>query len=379
MTKKFRENHILSIFQEHEKQQAPLDLFLKHYFKAHKAIGAKDRKVIAETVYGITRWRGLLDYLSDKPSSWENRYRCFLHFSPEQYLSDETIPLHVRLSFPKKFFDLLKEGLGEEKAIHFCLASNESAPTTIRVNALKAERHSLLCAWKSLYDLSACPFAKNGIVFHKRINLFGLSEFKMGYFEMQDEASQLIAELVTAGPSEQVLDFCAGSGGKALAIAPQMQQKGQLYLHDIRASALTEAKKRLKRAGVQNAQILAHDAPHKARLKGTMDWVLVDAPCSGSGTLRRNPDMKWRFDVEKLDLLLATQRQIFEEACTFVKPGGKIVYATCSVLPQENALQVDYFEKAHGLKSVEPPFASFPESGGMDGFFGQKFIVSGKT
>ncbi|HEY2809901.1 MAG TPA: RsmB/NOP family class I SAM-dependent RNA methyltransferase, partial [Rhabdochlamydiaceae bacterium] len=346
MLKNYREHHILSIFAAHEERQAPLDLFLKHYFKAHKAIGAKDRKYIAETVYGITRWRGLLDYLSDKPSSWENRYLRFLDFSPQHYLTDETIPLHVRVSFPKKLFELLKEGLGEEKAILFCLASNESAPTTIRVNALKTERSSLFSAWHSLYDLSLCSFAKNGLVFPKRINLFGLPEFKMGYFEMQDEASQLIAELIAVSPGEQVLDFCAGSGGKALAIAPAMQQKGQLYLHDIRDSALTEAKKRLRRAGVQNAQVLSHDAPHKARLKHAMDWVLVDVPCSGSGTLRRNPDMKWKFDAEKLDLLLTSQRQIFEEACSFVKPGGKIVYATCSVLPQENALQVDYFEKA---------------------------------
>ena len=379
MVKNYREHHILTIFAAYEEQQAPLDLFLKYYFKAHKAIGAKDRKVIAETVYGISRWRGLLDHLSSKPSSWENRYQRFLHFSPHEHLLDETIPLHVRLSFPKKLFELLRESLGQEKAREFCLASNESAPTTIRVNALKIERSALLSSWQSLYDLSACTLAKNGIVFHKRINLFGLSEFKMGYFEMQDEASQLIAELVAVKPGQQVLDFCAGSGGKALAIAPAMQQKGQLYLHDIRQGALVEAKKRLKRAGVQNAQILKDDAPQKARLKRAMDWVLVDVPCSGSGTWRRNPDMKWKIEPEKLDALLATQRQIFEEACSFVKPGGQIVYATCSVLPQENVCQADYFEKTYGLMRLEAPFFSFPQTGKMDGFFGQKFILSGKT
>lgn len=378
VAKNFREHHTLSFFRDYEAQQAPLDLHLNHYFRAHKALGAKDRKEIAEAVYGITRWRGLLDHLSKTPS-WESRYRHFLSFCPKKTLDDTAIPLHVRVSFPKKMFELLREALGEEKAIAFCLASNTSAPTTIRVNRLKTEREALLLAWKNLCTISPCAHAENGMVFHQRINLFGLPEFKMGYFEMQDEASQLVAELVAVRPGDQVLDFCAGSGGKALAIAPRMEQKGQLYLHDIRNAALMEAKKRLRRAGVQNAQVLSSDAPHKARLKHTMDWVLVDTPCSGTGTLRRNPDMKWKFDAEKLNTLIEDQRRIFAEACQFVKPGGKLVYATCSVLPQENGLQTAFFEKEHRLVRVGDPFVSFTREGEMDGFFGQIFAISDKS
>jgi len=377
VVKKFREHHTLCIFRGYEEQRAPLDLYLNHYFRANKAIGAKDRKAIAEAVYGIMRWRGLLDYLSEVPS-WENRYNRFLSFCPKRTLDDATIPLHVRLSFPKKMFDLLREGLGQEKAIAFCLASNTSAPTTIRVNRLKMQREVFLSTCKELCDASPCARAENGIIFHQRINLFGLPEFKMGYFEMQDEASQLIAELISARPGDQVMDFCAGSGGKALAIAPRMEHKGQLYLHDIRTGALQEAKKRLRRAGVQNAQVLASDAAHKERLKHTMDWVLVDVPCSGTGTLRRNPDMKWKFDAEQLGKLIADQRHIFAQACSFVKPGGKIVYATCSVLPQENTLQTAFFEKEHGLTRVGEPFISLPREGEMDGFFGQIFAFSDK-
>jgi 16S rRNA C967 or C1407 C5-methylase (RsmB/RsmF family) len=192
-------------------------------------------------------------------------------------------------------------------------------------------------------------------------------------FEVQDEASQLIADLVAAVPGDHVLDFCAGSGGKSLAIAPRMGCKGQLYLHDVRPAVLREAKKRLYRAGIQNAQILPHDASHKRSLKEVMDWVLVDAPCTGTGTLRRNPDMKWKFEESTLNRLIDEQRSIFREALNFVKPKGKIVYATCSVLPMENEWQAEFFEQNFGLKRLEPSFSSSPKKGGMDGFFGVVF------
>ena len=370
MKRPFREYHTLEIFNAFEMQTGPLDLFLKNYFYLHKAIGAKDRKAIADAIYDIIRWRGLLDYLITKPPSWEKRYHYLAHFCPKKYLPDESIPLHIRLSFPKILFETLEKSLSKDELIAFCLASNTTAPTTIRINTLKSSRSDLLTAWGSVFAISACDHAAHGITFHKKINLFGLKEFKEGWFEIQDEASQLIADLVAAKPGDHVLDFCAGGGGKSLAIAPKMQQKGQLYLHDIRAAALVQAKQRLKRAGVQNAQLLPYDAPYKASLKGKMDWVLVDAPCSGTGTLRRNPDSKWKFDNTTLCRLIEEQRAIFQEALSFAKPSGKIVYATCSVLREENAAQAAFFEQKHALRRIKEPFSSLPTLGGMDGFFG---------
>jgi 16S rRNA (cytosine967-C5)-methyltransferase len=225
--------------------------------------------------------------------------------------------------------------------------------------------------WKDLYEISPCSHSPWGITFHKKINFFELSEFKEGLFEIQDEASQLTADLVAVEPKEKVLDFCAGSGGKTLAFAPKMQNSGQIYLHDIRLAVLSEAQKRLRRAGVQNAQLLLPTDERKKRmLKEKMDWVLVDVPCSGTGTLRRNPDMKWKLDLSLIERLVAEQRQIFEQALSFLRPGGHIVYATCSILPQENQEQISFFQEKFKLELSKPPFHSFPKRGGMDGFFG---------
>jgi 16S rRNA C967 or C1407 C5-methylase (RsmB/RsmF family) len=201
------------------------------------------------------------------------------------------------------------------------------------------------------------------MIFHQKINFAELPEFQEGLFEIQDEASQLISMLVEATPKQQVLDYCAGSGGKTLAFAPLLKNSGQIYLHDIRPQILLKAKKRLCRAGIQNVQFCL------PKHKKSMDWVLVDAPCTGSGTLRRNPDMKWKFDSSLLNRLVAEQRQIFEQALEYLKPSGKIVYATCSLFPQENQDQIQYFQEKFGLKLAKEVFQSFPEKNGMDGFF----------
>lgn len=231
----------------------------------------------------------------------------------------------------------------------------------------------MLSLWKGKYEVSPCQLAPHGIVFHKKINFFNLPEFKEGLFEVQDEGSQLVADLCRVEPGEQVLDYCSGSGGKTLAFAYRMQQKGQIFLHDIRDHILAEAKKRLKRAGIQNAQIIEYESPKLKKLKKKMDWVLVDAPCSGTGTLRRNPDMKWKFSEEALRRLVGEQRMIFEKALSFLKPSGKIVYATCSILKEENEEQISHFLKTYPLELAADPFRSLPQKDSMDGFFGAVF------
>lgn len=373
MKKPFREHHLLQILTSFGQQQLPLDVFLRLYFRAHSAVGSKDRKEICEAVYGIIRWRALLDFVAEKPLNWESRYRAFAHFSPETFQTDLSIAPHIRVSFPKAFYQLLSDSLGEETAHQFCLTSNENAPTTVRVNLLKISRDALMHMWKGRYKVSFCRHSPVGIHFQEKINFFGTQEFKDGFFEVQDEASQLIADLVQVLPGEKFLDYCAGSGGKSLAIATKMQGKGQLFLHDIRPRALIEAKKRLRRAGIQNAQLLPMDSPNKKTIRCRMDWVLVDAPCSGTGTLRRNPDMKWKFEDAMLGRLVLEQRQIFQEALSFLKPGGRIVYATCSVLPQENQHQAAFFLKHLPLELDKEPLSIFPSPGGMDGFFGVVF------
>ncbi|MFI5333829.1 MAG: RsmB/NOP family class I SAM-dependent RNA methyltransferase [Chlamydiales bacterium] len=366
---------LLSLF---ENETLPLDLFMSQYFRANKAVGSKDRRLISDAVYGMIRWHGLFDHLLPAPT-WEGRFSLFTSVNPSDYLEKQEIPAHIRVSFPKPLFELLVSSFGENQARDLCLVCNTMAPTTIRVNTAKISRDALFSRWKDQYAVSPCSSSPAGVIFHKKINFFSLPEFKEGLFEMQDEGSQLIADLVNSKPGEQILDFCAGAGGKSLAIAPRSQNRGQIYLHDIRSRALFEAKKRLRRAGVQNAQILLSSDPHKNSLKGKMDWVLVDTPCSGTGTLRRNPDQKWKFSQELLENLIQEQRKIFKEALEFLSPTGQIVYATCSMLPQENADQVSYFEKNFPVYCTKPPLSILPKSGGMDGFFGATFMLKSAT
>ncbi|MFS8564026.1 MAG: RsmB/NOP family class I SAM-dependent RNA methyltransferase [Rhabdochlamydiaceae bacterium] len=243
---------------------------------------------MSETIYEKIRWKSLVEHV-----------KCDLdHFDPYAYIGDSTIPPHIRFSCPQELYTLLTNAFGSEKTQEFCLASNTRAPVTIRVNLLKISREELFYRWRNLYPLSLCEHSPTGIVFHERVNFWILDEFKAGLFEVQDEASQLISSLVDAKPKQQVLDFCAGAGGKTLAFAPDMQNKGQIYLHDIRSSALQEARKRANRAGIQNVQFGLH-----GKLKNKMDRVLVDVPCSGTGTYRRNPDLKWKFSTALLNAL----------------------------------------------------------------------------
>lgn len=365
----YREHHLFALLDAYSQQTLPLDLFISLYFRQHPALGSKDRPFVAETVYKLVRWQKLLDYVASTPT-WQDRYRVYLDVSLQELQQKEDIPLATRVSFPTALFDLLIKNYGVEKACELCLISNKPAPTTVRVNRLKIERDVLLERWNEQYEVSPTWHSPDGIIFHKKINFFQLPEFKEGLFEVQDEGSQLLAHLVQVQPGQQVLDYCAGSGGKTLAFAPFMQGKGQIYVHDIRPHALQEARKRLRRAGIQNNQILLPDSPHLKKLKKKMNWILVDAPCTGTGTLRRNPDMKWKFEPEMLIRLMGLQRTIFEKALSFLHPEGRIVYATCSLLQEENQIQVEHFLRTYALTMEAEPFQSLPTDGGMDGFFG---------
>lgn len=345
----FRDYHTQTFLTQWAKSGGALDAALADYFRRHKAIGSKDRLEISEKIYYRVRWKLL----------------------PEgKDFTDTSLPFPMRASAPQPLWEAFVRSYGEEKAFEFLIESNYPAPTTVRVNTLKTTRKDLFEQWKTTYDISETTHSNEGIVFHKKITFFSLPEYKKGLFEVQDEASQLVAGLVDLKPGNTFLDWCAGSGGKTLALAPRTQGKGQIYLHDIRRGILLEARKRLCKAGVQNIQLIFAEEDKKLdRLKKKIDWVLVDAPCTGTGTLRRNPDMKYRYEETGLKRLVGEQRQIFERALSFVKPQGKIVWATCSLLKEENDDQIAHFLKTYPLELVQEPFRSFPTRGGMDGMF----------
>lgn len=369
----FRQYHLHQIFDHLLDDSTPLDLILAHYFRQNKALGSKDRKYIGETLYQLMRHKTLLDHFITGEKTWSKRLSIFLEQPLDALAQTQSLQEHEKVSFPKKLFDYLVNDYGLETATKLASASNVRAPITIRVNTLKISRDKFLKKYENDFEMQASQHSPVAIEILKRVPLFQHETFKKGYFEMQDEASQLIAFLVQAKPKDKVLDFCAGSGGKALAIAPSMQNSGVIYLHDIRDGILLQAKKRCKRAGIQNVQFYGSTSKHLKGLKGNMDWVLVDAPCSGSGTYRRNPDLKWKFSDQMLEEVTTKQRSIFEEALNYLKPGGKIVYSTCSFLKKENEDQVNYFLKQHNLKLVDTPFSSVDHFEQMDGFFGAVF------
>lgn len=345
----FREHHLINFLDSWGVNGGALDASLAEYFRKHKSLGSKDRAEISEKVFHQIRWR-LLPEGADP--------------------FDESIAPNLRVSAPEDLWNAFVRSYGEEQAFELLYTSNFAAPTTIRVNPIKISRDELFAKWKELYDISVTAHSPLGITFHRKITFFSLDDFKHGFFDVQDEASQLAADMVKLKPGDHVLDWCAGSGGKTLAYAYKSEGKGQLYLHDIRHGILLEARKRLCRAGVQNTQLLFDDEKKKLdKLKKKMDWVLVDAPCTGTGTLRRNPDMKYRFTEEKLRKIVGEQRRIFEMALSFLKPGGKIVWVTCSILKEENEDQIAHFLKTYNLEVVGEPFKSLPSKGGMDGLF----------
>lgn len=356
----FCDHHISAFLESQTKSQKPLDLALSEYFRTHKSIGANDRRQIGEALYGMTRWKSLIDYFC--PSNHHlDRLKCYRSLSLEECRNNPAIPEAARYGLNEFLFERLKKIFGAEKGRELGLILNSQAPITVRVNLMKTTRADLMAKWEGKFDIKVCTKASEGIQFAKREPLFTLPEFKEGLFEVQDEGSQLVADLVEAKPGDHVLDYCSGSGGKTLAFAPKMKGKGQIYLNDNRPWILVEARKRMNRAGIQNVQFVL---PQKK-----MNWVLADVPCSGTGTLRRNPDAKWKIDQAMIDRLIVQQREIVHEALQHLRPDGKFVYATCSILPEENEEQIAYFIKTYGLEVVGTPLSLLPENGGSDGFF----------
>ena len=354
------------------KFDAAADKQVSIFLRAHKELGARDRHIVAETVYAVLRHRRVLAHLAQTGAGALERRLVLLAAqkvvdmdSLQAAIAEEEfawvsetlkapvddLPAAVRSNLPDEWFAALVGAYGEEEALKLTEALNQSAPLDVRVNTIKSSREAVQIAFEHAgIESTACEFAPLGLRLLKKPALQKLDVFTTGAIEVQDEGSQLLTHLLGAKRGEMVADFCAGAGGKTLAIGAMMRNTGRLYAFDIAAHRLAKLKPRLARSGLSNVQTIAIDSEKDIRVKrlaGKFDRVLVDAPCSGLGTLRRNPDLKWRHGLDSVARLVKVQASILESAAKLVKAGGTLVYATCSVLPDENQNIVQAFLSAH--------------------------------
>ncbi|MCH9621238.1 MAG: Ribosomal RNA small subunit methyltransferase B [Chlamydiia bacterium] len=362
----YRKKHLKILLEISLKKRNSLDTIAHKYFRDNRSLGSKDRLWLKKGLYDIIKWKEV--FIAHKATSADEIVD--LYTSPDNPMEKDLshLPSHVQVSFPKWLFKKIDSYLGYEKALAYCKLSNEQAPITIRVNTNKTDVNTFFDKHEETLGLTKCKKAKAGFHLKKNFKFDTIADFKEGHFEPQDEASQLIAEFVNAKPGEHILDFCAASGGKTLAFAPDMKNKGQIHLHDIREKPLFDAKKRLKKAGIENFQIYHDNEKRLSRLLNAMNVVLVDAPCSCSGTFRRRPDHKWMLTEESLQSVIDTQRDILKQAEKFVKPSGLLIYATCSILKEENQDQTAFFKETSNLNFVSEHFIPLTR-GGSDAMY----------
>jgi len=426
----------IELLSEMQDATSPADRVSAAFFRARRYMGGQDRRDVVERAYRVLRRRAALDWwleraVPDTKFEKTDRQRARViaslalvdhwdfdriagSFDGGQYrpptldtherrltkaLSGKTLneadqPLPVRYEIPAWLEAEFRSVFGSRLEAELAALMGEAA-TDLRTNTLKATREEAIAALaKEGVAGRPTPLSPLGIRVAGRPPLASLQCFKAGLIEVQDEGSQLIALLTEAKPGQRVVDFCAGAGGKTLALAASMKNKGKLVASDVLKGRIERASTRLTRAGVHNVERLGLSSERDAWVKrhaGTFDRVLVDAPCSGSGTWRRNPDAKWRLKPSDIDELIELQRRILESAARLVKPGGRLVYATCSLLPRENGAQADWFLSQNEEFSALPvaeiwpsaiggqapesssgpgPYLSLtPASHGTDGFF----------
>ncbi len=402
---------IRDVLDEVLKWRYPADSVLSAWFRANKALGGRDRGEVAEAVFDVLRHlRRYRHYAESGVGPAQERLAVLGLASvvgkdtlAAQLDADEKAWLErvdtidpgalspeIRASLPDWLYASIAQLDDPETLI---AALNTKAPLDLRVNPLKIDRETALAALRDMpiadYDPQPTPYSPWGIRLNGKPAIQRWPLFENGSLEVQDEGSQLLALLVGPKRSDMVIDFCAGAGGKTLLLGALMRSAGRLYAFDVSEARLAKARPRIARSGLSNVTPIAIDSENDTRVKrlaGKADKVLVDAPCSGVGTLRRNPDLKWRQSPESLKELTALQARILNSAARCVAPGGRLIYSTCSLLPEENEAQVEAFlaarpefvlrnaqevlgERCPDLQLSGPYLKLRPDTHGTDGFF----------
>jgi 16S rRNA (cytosine967-C5)-methyltransferase len=386
----------------------PADAAVSRYLRAHPILGQQDRAFVAETVFAVLRRLRLLETLTagrdprrlvlaaltrlrglslrELDTAVKPRERDWL---ADLKARAEDSSLAARCDFPDWLLARLRRQYGEEELLALGQSLQHGAPLDLRVNVQKAEREAVLARLAADgIGARATPYSPVGVRLEGKPQINRHPLFLQGAIEIQDEGSQLLCQLLAPRRGEMVADFCAGAGGKTLALGAMMRSSGRLYAFDISEKRLADLKPRLARSGLSNVHphwIANENDARLKRLAGKLDRVLVDAPCTGLGTLRRNPDLKWRQDEQTLAGRRAKQDVILAAAARLVKPGGVMLYATCSLLDEENAEVVESFLAKHAQFELRPANAALaqqrieldtgkylclaPHLHGTDGFF----------
>ena len=357
----------------------PADAVVSRYFREHRELGHADRAFVAETVFAVLRRGRSLEArcagkLSDRnrllvalavTRGWSQRELApVLKASEEEWLAaakampESDLPPAVRCDLPDWLYNALEGQFGADEVNKLAQALNLPAPLDLRVNTIKTNRETVLERLAN-DGIAAVPGTLSPLAVRLRDKpaLAKHPLFLEGAFEVQDEGSQLLGYLLEPKRGEMVVDFCAGAGGKTLLLGALMKNTGRLYAYDVSDKRLARLKPRLARSGLSNVHPVRIEHERDSRIKrlaGKVDRVLVDAPCSGLGTLRRNPDLKWRQGEDSIAELAVKQAAILDAAARLVRPGGRVVYATCSLLTAENEAVVDAFLAGHPDFTLAP-------------------------
>jgi len=368
------------------------DKAIEKTLKQNSQWGARDRRFIAETTYDIVRWKRWYEHAAASSNLWNLlAARCVEQNTPLPEWAEwtnidteamarrlrEPVDEAVRQSVPDWLHEAGTSELGDRWRKEMD-ALNEEARVVIRANTLKTDVATLQTLLRSQqietqHDVRFC----DALMLQQRQNVFGTAAFQDGLFEVQDAGSQLIAPFLDAQPGMRVVDACAGGGGKTLHLAALLQNKGRIVALDTEAWKLEELKKRARRAGASNIETRVIDSGKVIkRLEHSADRVLLDVPCSGLGVLRRNPDAKWKLSADFISRVKALQQQILSDYALMVKPGGKLVYSTCSILPSENEEQINRFISDNPGFEMEAAHRQWP-SAGFDGFYMARVVRRG--
>jgi 16S rRNA (cytosine967-C5)-methyltransferase len=379
-----------ALLQDVLRFEQPADRVVSAFFRAHRDLGARERHTVAETVYDVVRRRLLLQHLAQGGAGPLPRRLVLLAWQGDAAFLDRalepverdwlarvraidraSLPARLRHNLPEWVAQPLQATLGEAEFDALAGRLLEPALLDLRVNTLRGDREAARVALAAEgVAVQATPWSPWGLRVQGKPAVNRMEVFLDGRVEVQDEGSQLLALLTGASRGEMVVDFCAGAGGKTLALGAMMRNTGRLYAFDTSARRLAELQPRLARSGLSNVHpaALAHERDDRVRrLAGKIDRVLIDAPCSGLGTLRRNPDLKWRQSPESVAELVQRQRAILDSAARLLRPGGCLVYATCSLLRAENEDVAEAFTQAQ-RGSFEPlPAAAALAEARVDG------------